>query len=97
MRYLFCGAASYAQTGGNMRCVHARLVREGGLDVDKFDMVAQMLRDVMDQQMVTQVRPCTATVRHGRDCRIVVSMREWDVMDQIGNCQGTANYGDCTA
>lgn len=63
MRYLFCGASSYAQTGGNMRCVHARLVREGGLDVVKFDMVAQMLQDVLDQQMVAKVRQCVMAAR----------------------------------
>ncbi|GFR44117.1 hypothetical protein Agub_g5280 [Astrephomene gubernaculifera] len=55
MRYLFCGPASYAETGGNMRCVHARMVKEDGLDIRKFNMVVQMLVDVMNDQMVSHI------------------------------------------
>ncbi|KAG2496299.1 hypothetical protein HYH03_005532 [Edaphochlamys debaryana] len=68
MRYLFAGAASYATTGGNMRCVHARMVKEDGLDLTKFNKVAGMLREVLEDQMVAkaQIKEVMANVDAAR-------------------------------
>ncbi|GLC67218.1 hypothetical protein PLESTF_000530200 [Pleodorina starrii] len=69
MRYLFCGAESYALTGGNMRCVHARMVKEDGLDLDKFNMVVGMLTDVLNDLVVSKknVREIMTNVEAARD------------------------------
>ncbi|KAG2429835.1 hypothetical protein HXX76_010617 [Chlamydomonas incerta] len=52
MRYLLAGPAWYSTTGGNMRCVHARMIAEGGLDLPKFQAVTAMLRAACDEHLV---------------------------------------------
>ncbi|KXZ53623.1 hypothetical protein GPECTOR_6g540 [Gonium pectorale] len=68
MRYLFCGAASYAETGGNMRCVHAHMIKEQGLDQATFNMVVEMLKEAMDENAVApgNVREVLANVEAAR-------------------------------
>eukprot|EP00198_Chlamydomonas_reinhardtii_P003148 XP_001692484.1 predicted protein [Chlamydomonas reinhardtii] len=53
MRYLLAGPGWYATTGGNMRCVHARMIAEGGLDLPKFQAVTGMLRAACDEHLVS--------------------------------------------
>ncbi|KAG2437076.1 hypothetical protein HYH02_011335 [Chlamydomonas schloesseri] len=53
MRYLLAGPGWYATTGGNMRCVHARMIAEGGLDLPKFQAVTAMLRAACDEHLVS--------------------------------------------
>ncbi|GIL66939.1 hypothetical protein Vafri_20459 [Volvox africanus] len=69
MGYLLCGPASYAVTGGNMRCVHARMVKDDGLDLEKFNMVVDMLMDVLNDLMVAKknVREIMSNVDAARE------------------------------